>query len=209
MSLINSVTAFLATPIFLLPTLTAPSRTSASALHVCDPARPTRLLTDVLELEVSAILDLEQPDDAGSFHLFAFESRRLTQLETPECQCSYARLLLELFTVGGGARAQGAMALPFRHTLPAAHSKRQPSGSCSSATSVIIRCVGSTWPNTSIVSCTSRAAPTLQTSSCRVPRKRFPDGPSPAASRHTRATTSIHIECNAGACLSALFCVCG
>jgi hypothetical protein len=50
---------------------------SAPVLLVCDPARPTRLLTDASELAVSAIL--EQPDDTGAYHPVAFESRKLTQ----------------------------------------------------------------------------------------------------------------------------------
>jgi hypothetical protein len=66
--------------------------TSALVLRVWDPTRPTRLLTDVSELAVSAIL--EQPDDAGAFHPVAFESRKLTQPER-----SYPPHLLELLAV--------------------------------------------------------------------------------------------------------------
>jgi hypothetical protein len=66
--------------------------TTAPVLHVWDPARPTRLLTDASELAVSAIL--EQPDDTGAFHPVAFESLKLTQQE-----CSYPPHLLELLAV--------------------------------------------------------------------------------------------------------------
>ena len=66
--------------------------TSAPALRVWGPARPTRLLTDALELAVSATM--EQPDDAGAFHPVAFESRKLTQPER-----SYPPHLLELLAV--------------------------------------------------------------------------------------------------------------
>jgi hypothetical protein len=53
--------------------------TSAPVLHIWDQARPTRLLTDALELAVSAIL--KHPDDAGAFCPVAFESRKLMQPE--------------------------------------------------------------------------------------------------------------------------------
>jgi hypothetical protein len=53
--------------------------TSALVLHVWDQARPTCLLTDALELAVSAIL--KQPDDAGAFRPVAFESSKLMQPE--------------------------------------------------------------------------------------------------------------------------------
>ena len=49
--------------------------TSAPALRVWDPARPTGLIVDASELAVPAIL--EPPDGAGAFHPVAFESSNL------------------------------------------------------------------------------------------------------------------------------------
>ena len=63
--------------------------TSAPVLRVWDPARPTHLLSDASELALS-----EQPDDAGEFHLVAFESCKLTPPER-----SYPPNLLELLAV--------------------------------------------------------------------------------------------------------------
>jgi hypothetical protein len=64
----------------------------APVLRVWDPARPTRLLTDASELVVSAIL--EQPDCTVTYHLVAFESRKLTPPER-----LYPQHLLELLAV--------------------------------------------------------------------------------------------------------------
>jgi hypothetical protein len=65
-----------------------------TVLRFWDPAQPTRLPADALELAVSESAILEQPGDTGAFQPVAFESRKLTQ---PERSCS--PLLLELLAV--------------------------------------------------------------------------------------------------------------
>ena len=65
---------------------------SAPLPSLWDTSRPTHLTTDASELAVSGIL--EQPDDQGSFHPIAFESRKLAAPER-----AYPSHLLELLAV--------------------------------------------------------------------------------------------------------------